>query len=128
MTSVSCDDDFGVPDAEYWCFLDESGTPDYDPDTTTQAQRLERKSRELAAREVAHCSVPTLRRQLRHIRRGGIDALIHGNRKLHTRRLEGVSDHALTVITEALRKEPDRARISERRGSGPWKSSGRQNR
>lgn len=33
MTSVSCDDDFGVPDAEYWCFLDESGTPDYDPDS-----------------------------------------------------------------------------------------------
>ncbi|WP_156971422.1 hypothetical protein [Knoellia sinensis] len=89
-------------------------SPDYDPDTTTKAQRLERKSRELAAREVAHGSVPTLRRQLRHIRRGGIDALIHGNRKLHTRRLEGVSDHALTVITEALRKEPDRARISDR--------------
>ena len=33
MTSVSCDDDFGVPDAEYWCFLDESGTPDFDPDS-----------------------------------------------------------------------------------------------
>lgn len=33
MTSVSCDDDFGVPDTEYWCFLDESGTPDYDPDS-----------------------------------------------------------------------------------------------
>lgn len=89
-------------------------SPDYDPDTSTQAQRLERKSRELAAREVAHSSVPTLRRQMGKIRRGGIDALIHGNRKLHTRRLEGVSDHALTVITEALRKEPDRARISDR--------------
>ena len=35
MTSVSCDDDFGVPDAEYWRFLDESGNlPDYDPDSS----------------------------------------------------------------------------------------------
>ena len=25
--------DFNNPDHEYWCFLDETGTPDYDPDS-----------------------------------------------------------------------------------------------
>lgn len=87
---------------------------DYDPQLTTQTQRLERKSRDLAAREVPRSSVATLRRQLRQVRAGGVDALIHGNRRLLTDRLEGVSEHAVSVITDALRKEPNLARVSQR--------------
>lgn len=43
-----------------------------------------------------------------------MEALIHGNRRLIGRRLEGVSGRVLAVVTEALQQEPDLAKISDR--------------
>lgn len=87
---------------------------DYDPQRTTLMERYERKHLELAARHIPHSSVSTLRRQQRTVEGGGMEALIHGNRRLIGRRLEGVSDRVLAVVTEALQQEPDLAKISDR--------------
>lgn len=84
----------------------------YDPEHTTLSDRLNLKSRELRDREIPASSAVQLRRQLRAVERDGIEALIHGNRRVGRRRISNVDDEVLEVIAKVLVDQPPRARLS----------------
>ncbi|WP_354588560.1 Mu transposase C-terminal domain-containing protein [Janibacter sp. UYMM211] len=84
----------------------------YDPEHTTLTERLNLKSRELRDREIPASSVVQLRRQLRAVERDGIEALIHGNRRVGPQRISNVDDEVLEIIGKVLADQPARARLS----------------
>lgn len=86
----------------------------YDPTRTTYTQRLEAKSTELRERGEAGASVVTLRRQVKDVEAGGIEVLIHGNRRTGPQRLPDVGEEVITVVTEVLADQPKQARVSTR--------------
>lgn len=85
---------------------------DYDPDTTTLTQRLERKSAERLNRGAPASSVRSLRRDLRKIASHGIEGLIHANTKSSHRVIADCDDKVVQVVREVVLSQKDAAKVT----------------
>lgn len=88
--------------------------PDYDPRTTSRAERLTAKSLELRALMEPGWSRAALYRQLQHLDEGP-DFLIHGNRRTVSQRFGEVDPAVLEVVREEVDAEQKRPRKTRRK-------------
>lgn len=88
--------------------------PDYDIRTTTRAQRLDAKVRELKALGEVGASRAALYRQLGRIGEGP-DFLIHGNRRALNQRLDEYDPAVLEILREEIDAESQRPHKSQRK-------------
>lgn len=88
--------------------------PAYDPKTTTSAERLITKSRELKALGEVGASRASLYRQVGRIGEGP-DFLIHGNRRTLTQRLDEFDPAVVEIVREEVAAESQRPRKSQRK-------------
>lgn len=82
----------------------------FDPQTTTQSERVQRMSHDLEAAGQGPWSVPQLYRQLRAFKRDGMDALVHGNRRTPLG-LPDLPDDVQQVLVAFLEEQPTRPRV-----------------
>jgi len=88
--------------------------PAYDPKSTTSAERLITKSRELKALGEVAASRASLYRQVGRIGEGP-DFLIHGNRRTLTQRLDEFDPAVVEIVREEVAAESQRPRKSQRK-------------
>ncbi|MCI1261799.1 MAG: transposase family protein [Tetrasphaera jenkinsii] len=88
--------------------------PAYDPKTSTSAERLITKSRELKALGEVGASRASLYRQVGRIGEGP-DFLIHGNRRTLTQRLDEFDPAVVEIVREEVAAESQRPRKSQRK-------------
>lgn len=88
--------------------------PAYDPKSTTSAERLITKSRELRALGEMGASRASLYRQVGRIGEGP-DFLIHGNRRTLTQRLDEFDPVVVEIVREEVAAESQRPRKSQRK-------------
>ncbi|GAA3620294.1 hypothetical protein GCM10022199_25950 [Marihabitans asiaticum] len=88
--------------------------PDYDPETTTRAQRIAAKQREWRARGEARTDRSTVYRHLRRLDEGP-DFLVHGNRRTISQRLSDYAPAVLEIVRAEVAAERDRPHKSQRK-------------
>ena len=88
--------------------------PAYDPETTTPAQRLKTKSRELLALGETRASRATLYRQLQRLDEGP-DFLIHGNHRTVSQRFDEYEPAVLEIVRTEVIAEKQRPHKTHRK-------------
>ncbi|MEO5981868.1 MAG: hypothetical protein ABIQ13_06090, partial [Pedococcus sp.] len=88
--------------------------PSYDPLTTTLAQRLEAKERELRALGETGAARATLYRQLQRLDEGP-DFLIHGNRRTVSQRFDDYEPVVLEIVRTEVIAEKQRPHKTHRK-------------
>ncbi|GAA1747318.1 hypothetical protein GCM10009810_04920 [Nostocoides vanveenii] len=88
--------------------------PEYDPDITTQAQRMASKGRELRAQGESGWSRAAIYRDLQRVDEGP-EFLIHGNRRTVSQRLNDYDPAVLEIVRTEVAAEQQRSQKSHRK-------------